>query len=47
MLIELIGLVGQTYIAVCECSGDEEDLLITETGLLCCACGVEQSHYTD
>jgi hypothetical protein len=47
MEIELIGKVGDTYISVCECSGDEEDLLITETGLKCCACGEEQPHYTD
>jgi hypothetical protein len=45
MLIELIGTVGETYIAVCDCSGDEEDLLITETGLLCPACQTEQPHY--
>jgi hypothetical protein len=45
MLIELIGKVGEYTFDVCECSGDEEDLLITETGLKCCACGVEQPHY--
>jgi hypothetical protein len=47
MEIELIGNVGDAYIAVCDCSGDEENLLITETGLLCFLCGVEQPHYAD
>jgi hypothetical protein len=47
MEIENIGDIGETYFAVCDCSGDEENMVITETGLKCCACGVEQPYYTD
>jgi len=47
MLIELIGKVGQTYIDICECDGDEHELLITATDLLCRECGGHQPHYTD
>ena len=47
MEIELIGIIGENYVAICECSGNEEDLIITETGLLCPLCKTEQPHYTD
>jgi hypothetical protein len=47
MEIEIIGKVGVTSFSARFCPGNEEDLLITETGLLCCACGEEQPHYTD
>lgn len=45
MDIELIGDIGETYFAVCDCSGDEENMVITETGLKCLACNVEQPYY--
>jgi Zn finger protein HypA/HybF involved in hydrogenase expression len=47
MLIELIGTVGETYIDICECDGDEHELLITATDLMCPDCGGHQPHYTD
>ena len=47
MLIELIGTVGETYIDICECDGDEHELLITATDLICPDCGGHQPHYTN
>lgn len=47
MEIALIGIVGETYIDVCECDGDEHELLITATNLVCVECDQHQPHYTN
>jgi len=47
MEIALIGIVGETYIDVCECDGDEHELLITATNLVCVECDQHQPHYSN
>ena len=44
-LIAGIGIVGELTFDVCECSGDEEDLLITAEDLVCQNCGQHQPFF--